>query len=215
MAGVLNLEVMSASGVEAVNTVIGLRTARPDVTAFITNGGGLNALETLYADRRGEPPKVHAFDRMARWFKTKALTVAYGGAWPKALTPDEGFLSVRDLKTSETMPVYIAVAAVPQRTWWEIFPYLRFGGWNENPPASDHSKTMARWARQYGVELVGLTYDVVEVSVARPPRTKGSALSLAEQHFHYCEDNLLQGPGSVREYAAGLINANVWSFWWD
>ena len=39
--------------------------------------------------------------------------------------------------------------------------------------------------------------------------------AVAAEHFAFCADNVYQGAGSIREYAAELPGAGRWSFWWD
>ena len=55
-----------------------------------------------------------------------------------------------------------------------------------------------------------------------PRRPDGGALpspeaelAVAAEHFALCPDNIYQGAGSIRRYAAGLPGTAIWSFWWN
>ncbi|WP_425147013.1 DUF4253 domain-containing protein [Deinococcus sp.] len=41
------------------------------------------------------------------------------------------------------------------------------------------------------------------------------ALEVAREHFAYTTDAVFQGAGSLQDLAQGLLNSNVWFFWWD
>ena len=72
-----------------------------------------------------------------------------------------------------------------------------------------------RWHEQYGAEIVSITHDVMEFTVAKPPQTKGAALALAKEQFVFCPDIVHQGVGDVAALAATLLKSNYWYFWWD
>jgi len=63
------------------------------------------------------------------------------------------------------------------------------------------------------VLLVGT--DTLILAVGRPARDLASATAIAAEHLAFCPDTIDQGPGSIRDYAPGLVNAQLWAFWWD
>ena len=63
--------------------------------------------------------------------------------------------------------------------------------------------------------MVGLTHDVLEMRVARPPADREGALDLARQHYLYCPDLVDQGTPTLDGLGAALLGSPVWSFWWD
>ena len=56
-----------------------------------------------------------------------------------------------------------------------------------------------------------MTFDEIEIAVAKPPTTRDDAISLARDHITYCCD-VVDDPV---ELPARLLNAPVWRFWWD
>jgi hypothetical protein len=71
------------------------------------------------------------------------------------------------------------------------------------------------WEDRFGVRVVRLGFDTLDVSVAAPPMTAEHALHVAAEHLAFCPDNVEQGPGSLRAYAETIRGCNNWSFWWD
>ncbi|WP_254715620.1 DUF4253 domain-containing protein [Actinomadura sp. NAK00032] len=91
-------------------------------------------------------------------------------------------------------------------------------GWqgpvNHHPP-SPLSAMLRSWEDRFGVRVVRVGFDTLDVSVAAPPVTEEHALHVAAEHFAFCPDNVQQGPETLREYAKAIQGGNSWSFWWD
>jgi hypothetical protein len=109
----------------------------------------------------------------------------------------------------------VAVALVPVRSGWEVPAFLRMGGWNYCPEPHEHVCILRYWEQFYGAEVVGVSFDTLEMQVALPPIDKESALELARQHFVYCPDVVHQGADTLQRLAGLLLDSHVWSFWWD
>ncbi|GAA4234133.1 hypothetical protein GCM10022254_38300 [Actinomadura meridiana] len=77
------------------------------------------------------------------------------------------------------------------------------------------SVMLRSWEDRFGVRVVRVGFDTLDVSVAAPPMTEEHALHVAAEHFVFCPDNIQQGAGTLREYAKMIKGANSWSFWWD
>jgi hypothetical protein len=80
------------------------------------------------------------------------------------------FLVPLDVLTEEPLPeVWIALLPIDES--WKATALLPWGSSNENPEPAVHTAVLRDWNQRYGVELVSMTADVLEMSVARPPRT--------------------------------------------
>jgi Domain of unknown function (DUF4253) len=64
-------------------------------------------------------------------------------------------------------------------------------------------------------EVVSITNNVIEMRVSRPPLNRYDALSLATEHYLYCNDIVEQGTKNLNILAAKLLKSSVWYFWWD
>ncbi|TCN44053.1 uncharacterized protein DUF4253 [Kribbella orskensis] len=71
------------------------------------------------------------------------------------------------------------------------------------------------WEGRFGVRLVRVGFDTMDLSVAAPPVTPEHAVQVAAEHVVFCPDNVEQGPGNLLEYAETIQGRNTWSFWWD
>lgn len=73
------------------------------------------------------------------------------------------------------------------------------------------------WEDRFGIRVVALTFDQLVLSVAAPPTTEAEAEAVAAEHFAFCPDNIWQGTtdGTRASYARTLLDAPLWSFWWD
>ena len=71
------------------------------------------------------------------------------------------------------------------------------------------------WEDRFGARLVRLGFDAMDLLVERPLPSYQAALGVAAEHFAFCPDNIYQGEGSIRRYAASLSGTAIWSFWWD
>jgi hypothetical protein len=96
---------------------------------------------------------------------------------------------------------------------------LTAAGWqgpvNFSQTMAPLSAVLRSWEDRFGVRVVRLGYDTLELSVAGPPETMDDALSVAAKHLSFCPDNIFQGAGSVEAYAEQILGRETWGFWWD
>ena len=134
--------------------------------------------------------------------------------WPEHAAPNQSLSAHLDIRTRQPLDeVYIAV--LPDADPWKAACYLKIGGWNAMPSASEHSALWRFWEERYGARVACIADDVIEFTVERPPRTREEAMALARQQFVYCDDIVHQGVGSIEALAATILEAKVWYFWWD
>ena len=98
---------------------------------------------------------------------------------------------------------------------YEIPIYMQYGGWNANPMPDEQTAMLKHWHKKYGAELFGVTSDVLEIFVKKPPSNYDEAHILAKEQMAYCDDIVFQGTMTVERLAQGLINSTSWYFWWD
>jgi hypothetical protein len=138
------------------------------------------------------------------------------GLWPDDADPQRGFMGVRDILTGQHLAqAVVAFSPAPVARWWETAAHLRFGGWNDCPDPAVHVLLHRIWAEKYGARLVTMAFDVIELQITRPIRTREEALEVAALQYAYCSDIVDQGEGTLENLAASLIDATSWYFWWD
>lgn len=154
----------------------------------------------------------------AQWFiKRKAQDPEYydttPGEW-EDFEPADDITVHLDILSGEPKPeVYIAL--VPVVKSWMIPAFLKTGSWNDCPNPEEHAAIFKYWDEKYGISVVGITTDVIELEVRNPPTTKEQALQLAEEQFIYCPDIVYQGTQTIAALASTLMNGKIWFFWWD
>src|SRR5262249_5046813 len=109
----------------------------------------------------------------------------------------------------------VHIAIIPTDDWTTIPAYLNWGGWNACPHPEYHIAALRSWRDRFGAELVGLSFDVMNLRVARRPATREAALELAREQYFYCGDIVDQGTGTLSRLAATLMTDDWWFFWWD
>jgi hypothetical protein len=72
------------------------------------------------------------------------------------------------------------------------------------------------WEERYGARLLRLGADaILQVLVECPPRTTEAAIALAAEHYAFADEAGGIPAESVEAIAARLIDAVIWTFWWD
>ncbi|MGI5128388.1 DUF4253 domain-containing protein [Pseudonocardia sp. CA-107938] len=77
------------------------------------------------------------------------------------------------------------------------------------------SAVLRSWEDRFGAVLVRVDAATLWLSVASPPRTPHHAERIAAEHFSFCRDVDWEDPRPLRTYAADLVGAHTWRFWWD
>ncbi len=88
-------------------------------------------------------------------------------------------------------------------------------GWDADVPRVQLSAMLRSWEDRFGARVVAFHGEWIYVSVARPPRTAAHAAHVALEHVLTGADNVNEGWPPFSDYAASLIGARLWSFWWD
>ncbi|MFN4096922.1 MAG: DUF4253 domain-containing protein, partial [Sphingomonas sp.] len=159
------------------------------------------ALETLWREEYGGDADDEAMPAIGKW---PAPTAAL----------DPGFTIARDIMTGKPL-ARVHILVLPTRDSAEVPAYLRWGGWNACPMPEIHVAVLRDWNRRYGVELVGIDGDTINLRATRRPASRDEALALAREQFFYCPDIVYQGTDTLAPLAAGLMASDWWFFWWD
>jgi hypothetical protein len=136
------------------------------------------------------------------------------GNWPTERHRSMGLSVARDV-LSEKRCGTVRIALVPTDDWTTVPAHLRWGGWNGCPAAEYHVAALREWRDRYGVELVGMSSDTINLHVKKRPVTREEALALAREQYVYCPDIIDQGVGTYSALAAALMAEDWWYFWWD
>jgi hypothetical protein len=89
------------------------------------------------------------------------------------------------------------------------------GAVNHNEWVVPMAAVVRSWEDRFGARVVGVGFNTLELSVAAPPVTPEHAVRVAAEHWTFCPDNIIQGPGNLVDYGEQLLGKYFWSFWWD
>ncbi len=111
----------------------------------------------------------------------------------------------------------VHIVLLPTVEGWQVPAYLNFGGWDACPPAQEHVCMLKHWHEHYGADVMGMTDTTIEVQVSRPPRERNNAMTLALEHYVYCNETIGYDlvTNTLEDLAARLLDAPHWYFWWD
>lgn len=136
------------------------------------------------------------------------------GDWPAKIAPAPDLSVIIDMKNGQPIQKsYIAL--IPTDDWTTIPAHLRWGGWNSCPAPEYHVAALRSWRDRYGVELVGLNRDTMNLKASRAPHARTEAMDLAREQYAYCNDIIDQGVETMSALAATLMVSSWWFFWWD
>ena len=147
---------------------------------------------------------AEALDPFSRAFPGLAAATS-GAAGPEALAATAASLAG---------PLRIGLVAAPRPADAVVAM-----GWNGAVNCHESPVPLAvvlrSWEDRFGATLLHAGFDSLDLLVRRPAASEQEALAVAAEHFAFCPDNVYQGAGSIRDYAAELPGASRWSFWWD
>ncbi|MEX0170496.1 DUF4253 domain-containing protein [Streptomyces sp. LMG1-1-1.1] len=109
-------------------------------------------------------------------------------------------------------------ALVPARRSADIPAVIGWTGpLNHDNDVARFCAVLRSWEDRFGARLIALTPDRLVLSIAAPPLTTPQAQSIAAEHLAFSPDTLTQGPHpDLPTYAHhSLLNAPIWTFWWD
>lgn len=159
-------------------------------------------------------------DGMLSPAERRAVTAPYEQRWPGLAMPlplqhDPGELAERcatELLAANVGPRLGLVAAT--RSSDAITTVGWQGAVNYTGDTAKLSAVLRSWEDRFGIRSAG--FAELYLSVAAPPTSDAEAIRVAAEHFAFCPDNIWQGSATnLADYAERLIDASIWSFWWD
>lgn len=155
------------------------------------------------------------------------LGPAYG---PEVLTPFDtacpgpalggNLLADPDILANQQLPRFIddetRLAMVPARYGADVLTVLGWSGAANHVSRTAGLSAMVRsWERRFGVRMLRLGPDRLDLSVAAPPQDAEHAAAVAAEHWTFCPDRIVQETGSIGAYAQEIRGRRSWSFWWE
>lgn len=108
------------------------------------------------------------------------------------------------------------VALVPVGRGADVLTVLGWSGAANHVSRNAGLSAMLRsWEDRFGVRVLRLGPDRLDLSVAAPPHGADHAAAVAAEHWTFCPDRVMQESGSISAHAREIRGRRAWSFWWD
>jgi hypothetical protein len=141
------------------------------------------------------------------------LPASWPGLAPQLTAAVDPDMHAGNVAASMFAEGYLGV--VPAARGADALAVLGWCGPAGHTTTADVAMVLRSWEERFGVRLLGLGFDTMELSVAAPPMSMDHARAVAAEHFAICPDNIAQGTEDFELYARHLRGAPTWSFWWD
>ena len=109
----------------------------------------------------------------------------------------------------------VIIAKIPAAAPWELAAWVPMGGFNDCPDPVQQVAIFRHWHEKYGAVPAMVSCDSWQLTLTNPPVIDDEAELLAQEHFAFCPDSVLQGTETIRRLASLLKDATAWFFWWD
>ncbi|EQD83455.1 uncharacterized protein DUF4253 [Saccharopolyspora erythraea NRRL 2338] len=136
------------------------------------------------------------------------------------LAAEGNLLADPDILANQQVPRFVdadtRLGLVPVERGADVLATLGWSGAANHVSRTAGLAAMARsWEERFGVRLLRLGPDRLDLSVAAPPQEMHHAAAVAAEHWTFCPDRILQESGSISAYAREIRGRRTWSFWWD
>ncbi|MER7503578.1 DUF4253 domain-containing protein [Nonomuraea pusilla] len=137
-----------------------------------------------------------------------------GLAPPGVLRADPG--AVADWYAGELAPRGMPLGLVAAHRGADALAVMGWqGALHHNEWMVPMAAVVRSWEDRFGARVVSVGFNTLDLSVAAPPTEPEHALHVAAEHWAFCPDNVVQGPGDLQSYAEQIAGGHAWSFWWD
>jgi hypothetical protein len=125
---------------------------------------------------------------------------------------DEVLPRIRDANR-ETLEARVGVVAADRAA--DLLAVIGWGGLGDRGESVLPLTAVLRsWEDRFGARLIDVGYAGLRLFVERPPRTLEAAQRIAAEQVVLADD-CIGGAREIPNIAARLVNAPIWTFWWD
>ncbi len=145
-----------------------------------------------------------------------AQRAPFGWQFPGLARPEQTQLSeaerIRALDSLPAARIGLIAASRPA----DALPLLGWiGAANRYGDSLPLATVLRSWEDRFGARLLEVGFAEIRLFVERPPRGTTEATSIAAEHYAFCDECGGHGLTTISEISASLINAPIWTFWWD
>ena len=159
-------------------------------------------------------------EAMQRWAPFTLQWPGLAAPGPTSLTPAERQhaldVVLPQIRVAHRQAPQARIALVAAGRPADVLAVIGWGALINQPgsPLLPLIAVLRSWEDRFGARLIDVGYDTVRLLVERPPRTLEAARRLAAEQVVLADD-CIDGARDVRDIAARLVSAPIWTFWWD
>jgi hypothetical protein len=150
----------------------------------------------------------------------------YGPAWPGLAPPERTPLTPAEqqhaldvvlprIRQAHRDTPVARIGLVPAGRPADVLAVI---GWDRLVPRGESllplTAVLRSWEDRFGARLIDVGLENLRLFVERPPRTLQAAQRLAAEQAVIADD-CIDGARNIPDIAARLVNAPIWTFWWD
>ena len=107
------------------------------------------------------------------------------------------------------------IGLVPARRPADVLPTVGWRTIDRFPTSLPIAAVLRSWEARFGARLLDVgPGSQIRLLVERPPRSTEAAQRVAAEHLAFCDERAGQGH-DIPGVAASLVDAPVWTCWWD
>jgi hypothetical protein len=116
------------------------------------------------------------------------------------------------LRSLPPAPIGLVPAARPA----DVLPAVGWSSTDQFQTPLPIAAILRSWEARFGARLLTVGPGAqIQLLVERPPRTTEAAQAIAAEHFAFCDECAGQGLRHIPKITASLVDAPIWTFWWD
>jgi hypothetical protein len=109
------------------------------------------------------------------------------------------------------------IGLVPAARPADVLPLIGWAGTTNWGPefVLDVAAVLRSWEDRFGARLLEIGFAEIRLLVERLPRSVAAAQRIAAEHYAFCNECGGRGLSEVPSISPSLVNAPIWTFWWD
>ena len=142
------------------------------------------------------------------------MRAPFGRQFPGLAAPEDTRLSPGRLDEVLGSLAAARIGLVPASRPADALPLI---GWtpSDQSDALPIAAVVRSWEDRFGARLLRVGFAEISLLIDRPPQTIGHAQRIAAEHFAFCDECAGEGLSDIPSITASLMEAPIWTFWWD
>jgi hypothetical protein len=108
------------------------------------------------------------------------------------------------------------IGLVPAARPADVLPLIGWFASDQFTNALPVAAVLRSWEDRFGATLLEVGFDKIRLLVRRPPRTAETARPIAAEQYAFSDErHHAPSDDDIAGITAGLVDAPIWTFWWD